>query len=192
MRNPDGILSGRGQDGLDQHLGVGGLIFAKATHQVAVGRAQWEKPVTGIHRPFDEGLDSGQGFVVGPSGEPAPFPSCPRRRASRRGQAFAKVIAQQAQPVLGKFAGEFALKGADTAPEGVYFTHHDGDPLERSIAVNFKNADISGHLLTFGLSEPGFTGCQDFQDAAYSASQDKHKGVIRIRGLPLQDNTACV
>ena len=96
--------------------GIGGVTFAKTIVQVITGRAQREKPVTGVHHPFDKGPDFGQGLVVGPSGEPTPFPSCPRRRASRPGQAFAKVIANEAQSVLGQLAGEFTLKGTDAAP----------------------------------------------------------------------------
>jgi hypothetical protein len=39
-------------------------------------------------------------------------------------------------------------------------------------------ADIPGHLriLLFRLSESGFTGCRDFQDAALSRRQGNHKG----------------
>ena len=86
-------------------MGVGGVAFTKATIQVVVGRPQWEEAVAGVHHPLDEGPDFGQGLVVRPSSEPA----------------FAKVVTKEAQPVLGQFAGEFALKGADAALEGVYF-----------------------------------------------------------------------
>ena len=126
-----GILSGRGEDSAEQHLGVGGVTLAKAIEQVVVGRAQREKPVAGVHHPLDEGPDSGQGLVVGPSGEPA----------------FAKVITNEAQTVLGQFAGQFTLKGADAASEGVYFTHHDGQ-LSRRL--------FTGAMRQIPIPDPGF------------------------------------
>ena len=101
----------RGEDGVEQHFRVGGVTFTKTTLQVVAGRAQREKPVAGVYHPADEGLDFGQGFVIGPSSEPP----------------VAKVLTQQAQPVGGQFAGQFTLKGADAGPEGVYFTLHDAD-----------------------------------------------------------------
>ena len=91
--------------GVEQHLGIGGIIFAKATHKVVVGRTQREEPVAGVHHPLDEGLDSGQGLAVGPSGEPA----------------FAKVVANEAQPVLGQFAGQFTVEGRGRGARGRLF-----------------------------------------------------------------------
>ena len=88
--------------------GSGGGFFATAIQQVVVGRGQWEQPVTGVYYPADEGLDSGQGFLVGLGDEPA----------------VAKVPTQEVQPVGGQFAGQFPLKGADASPEGIYFTSH--------------------------------------------------------------------
>ena len=94
-----------GKDGVEQHLRVGGIAFAQATVQVVVGRAQREEPVAGFHHPLDEGPDSGQGLVVGPSGEPA----------------FAKVITNEAQPVLGQFAGRICVEGRGRGARGRLF-----------------------------------------------------------------------
>ena len=88
-----GIRSGK--DGVEQQLGVGGVIFAETIEQVIIGRAQWEVAVAGVHHALDEGPDFGQGLMVGPSGEPA----------------FAKVIANEAKPVFGQFAGRISFEG---------------------------------------------------------------------------------
>ena len=123
-------------------MGVGGVTFAKTIVQVFSGRAQWEEAIAGAYHPADEGLDFRQGFVVGSGDEPA----------------VAKVVTNEAQPVLGQFAGESTLKGADAGPGGVYFTSHDADSSEWSMdgrfAGKFRIADIYGHFRTLNTVSP--------------------------------------
>ena len=86
--------------------------------------------------PGDEGLDFGQGLVVGLGDE----------------LTMAEVPIQEAQPAGGQFAGQFPLKGTDAdaevSAEGVYFTSHDADSSDGLFAGgagNFRTADIYGH-----------------------------------------------
>ena len=58
-------IPGRGEDGVEQRVGVGGDVFTKTIVQVVIGRAQWEQPVASVYYPADEGLYAGQRLVVG-------------------------------------------------------------------------------------------------------------------------------
>ena len=130
-------LPGRGKDDVEQRFGVRGGVLATTIPQVVVGRGQREEPLAGVYYPVDEGLDFGQGLLVGLGDKPT----------------AAKVPAQEVQPAGGQFAVQFPLKGADASPEGVYFTSYDADSsdgLFAGRAGNFRTADIFGHFRTSG------------------------------------------
>ena len=62
--------------------GSGNRVFTKTIVQVVVGRGQWEKPVTGVYHPVDEGLDFGEGLVFGLGDEPT-MAKVPAQHTSR-------------------------------------------------------------------------------------------------------------
>ena len=137
-RRPD--IPGRRKDDIEQRVGVRDGVLATTIMQVVVGRAQREEPVAGVYYPVDEGLDFGQGLVVGLGYEPT----------------VAKVPTKEVQPAGGQFAGQFPLKGTDAdaevSAEGVYFTSHNADSSDGLFAGgagNFRTADIHGHFRTF-------------------------------------------